>query len=96
MRKIIAIALVAAAGCSVDSDSTNDQVTLEYDQNKVEKTARDTARTAKGVASGVGNVAASTGRAIKKEVGDIDVDVDVKRTPSRDRAEGNASSSRTQ
>ena len=36
-------------------------------------------RTAWEVASGVGNVAATTGRAIKNEVGDIDVDVDVTR-----------------
>jgi hypothetical protein len=37
------------------------------------------------VGSGVGNVAVSTGRAVKEEVGDIDVDVDVNRTRSGDR-----------
>jgi hypothetical protein len=35
------------------------------------------------VASGVGNVAESTGRAISNEVGDIDVDVDVRRNRDR-------------
>ncbi len=50
-----------------------------WNWNKIERAAAATARTAKEVGSGVGNVAVSTGRAIKKEVGDIDVDVDVRR-----------------
>jgi hypothetical protein len=36
------------------------------------------------VGSGIGNVATTTGRAIRNEVGDIDVDVDVTRNRSRD------------
>ena len=36
-------------------------------------------RIAKELASGIGNVAAATGGAIQKEVGDIEVDVDVDR-----------------
>jgi hypothetical protein len=80
MMLVIPLALVA--GCNVDNDAKNDQVTLEYNQQQVEKTARDAARTAEGVASSVGNVAADTGRAIQKEVGDVNVDVDVTRNRS--------------
>ncbi|HEX8307355.1 MAG TPA: hypothetical protein VF645_02925 [Allosphingosinicella sp.] len=55
---------------------------LEYNQQRIQDAARATARTAKEVGSGVGNVAASAGRAVKEEVGDIDVDVDVTRNRS--------------
>jgi hypothetical protein len=65
--------------CSVDADNTNEQVTLEYNKTEIRKAAREAGRTAREVASGVGNVAATTGRAISDEVGDIDVDVDVRR-----------------
>lgn len=89
MRLIFALPLLALAGCDVDNDSANDQVRLEYNQQRIEDAARATARTAKEVGSGVGNVAVSTGRAVSNEVGDIDVDVDVTRNRSRGEAEGN-------
>ncbi|HLL59301.1 MAG TPA: hypothetical protein VK391_05360 [Allosphingosinicella sp.] len=79
MRIIFTLPLLALAACNVDNDAANDKVTLEYDEQRIKKTARATARTAKEVGSAAGNVAASTGRAIKKEVGDVDVDVDVRR-----------------
>ncbi len=80
MRLILALPLLLAApGCDVDNDSANDQMRIEYNEQKIRDAAAATARTAKEVGSGVGNVAADTGRAIKKEVGDVDVDVDVKR-----------------
>ncbi len=79
MRIIFALPLLAAAGCNVDNDSANDQVRVEYNEQRIKDAARSAARTAKEVGSGVGNVAASTGRAIKNEVGDVDVDVDVSR-----------------
>jgi hypothetical protein len=63
---------------------------VEYDQNRIEDAAAATARTAKEVGSSVGNVAASTGRAIKNEVGDVDVDVNVRRE-RRDEAANEAS-----
>ena len=86
MRLILPIAALALlAGCDVDSDPDNETVTVQYDRERIEQTAKDTARTAKGVAKGVGNVAESTGDAIKREVGDVDVDVDVKRTRSGER-----------
>jgi len=84
MRPIFALLLLPLAGCDVDNDSANDQVRIEYNQQRIEDAARATARTAKEVGSGVGNVAVSTGRAVKNEVGDIDVDVDVTRNRSRD------------
>lgn len=80
MRLFLGLLLLAVAGCNVDSDAANEQVTVRYDKQQIRETARDAGRTAKQVASGVGNVAASTGRAIKNEVGDVDVDVEVKRS----------------
>jgi hypothetical protein len=86
MRLIFALPLLALAGCDVDNDSANDQVRIEYNQQRIEDAARATAETAREVGSGVGNVAVSTGRAVGNEVGDIDVDVDVTRNRNRDPA----------
>ncbi len=80
MRLFIACSLLSLAACNVDTDATNEQVTLEYNKQQIRDGAVKARRTAKEVASGLGNVAATTGRAIKNEVGDVDVDVDVKRT----------------
>lgn len=98
MRPILVpiFTLPLIAGCNVDNDSANDQVRLEYNQQRIEDAARATARTAREVGAGVGNVAVSTGRAVKKEVGDIDVDVDVTRNRSypSDRSGGNEAANR--
>ncbi len=91
MRISFALPLLALAACNVDNDAANDKVTLEYNEQRIRDTARATARTAKEVGSAAGNVAASTGRAIKNEVGDIDVDVDVRRSQP-DRRKDEASS----
>lgn len=86
MRLILPIAaLVLLAGCDVDNDPDNETVTVQYDRERIKQTAKDAGRTAKGVATGAANVAESTGDAIKREVGDVDVDVDVKRTPSSEK-----------
>ena len=82
MRIILALPLLALAACDVDNDSANDQMTLEYNQQRIEDAAAATARAAEEVGSGVGNVAVSAGRAAKNEIGDIDVDVDVTRNRS--------------
>ncbi len=84
MRIIFALPVVMLAACNVDNDAANDQVRLDYDQQRIENAAAAAARAAREVGSGVGNVAASTGRAIKNEVGDVDVDVDVSRNRQRD------------
>ena len=83
MRLIFALPLLALAGCNVDNDSANDSVRLEYNEQRIRDAASATARTAREVGSGVGNVAVSTGRAVRNEVGDVDVDVDVSRNRSR-------------
>ena len=81
MRAIAALpVLLAAAACSVQNDAANDQMSVQYDENRIKQGAAAAARTAREVGSSVGNVASSTGRAIGNEVGDIDVDVDVNRT----------------
>ena len=80
MRLFLACFLLSVAACSVDSDAENEQVTLQYNKQQIRDRAEKAGRTAREVASGLGNVAATTGRAIKNEVGDVDVDVDVKRT----------------
>ena len=81
MRTILALSLLGLAACDVDSDAANEQVTVEYNKQQIRQSAVKAGRTAREVASGVGNVAATTGRAIKTKVGDVDVDVDVRRTP---------------
>jgi hypothetical protein len=86
MRLILALALPALAACSIDSDSANEQMTVQYNQQRIEKAAR----TARDVGAAAGNVAATTGRAIKNEVGDIDVDVDVRRRRSEAAANNSA------
>jgi len=98
MRITLALALSMTAACNVDSDSANDQVRVEYNQQRIEDAAAAAARTAREVGSGVGNVAVSTGRAIGNEVGDIDVDVDVDRNRNRpaDGAAGNEQSGNRQ
>jgi hypothetical protein len=90
MRFILALPLLIVGACNVENDPANDQVSVEYDQNRIEDAAAATARTAKEVGSSLGNVAASTGRAIKNEVGDVDVDVNVRRE-RRDEAGNEAS-----
>jgi hypothetical protein len=82
MRIIIALPLLALGGCNVSNDANNDQVTLQYNQERLEQGASDVRNAASDVATSVGNVAVSTGQAIGNEVGDIDVDVDVNRNRS--------------
>ncbi len=88
MRIALALPLLAVASCNVDNDAANDSVRVDYDQQRIEKGAAAAARTAREVGAGLGNVAVSTGRAIGNEVGDIDVDVDVRR--NRDGGNGQA------
>lgn len=75
-----AAALLLLAACGVDNDPANEKVTVTYDRERITDTAATAGRTAKEVASSAANVAETTGRAIKNEVGDVDVDVRVSRT----------------
>ena len=77
MRLFLSLAVLALVSCNVDSDAANERVTVEYNKQQIKDSAIDAGRAAREVASGVGNVAVSTGQAIRNEVGDVDVDVDV-------------------
>lgn len=82
MRAIIVLAMLSLVGCNVDNDPANDEVTVKYDEAKIKKSAATAGRTAKEVGTGIANVAKDTGEAIKREVGDVDVDVKVSRNRS--------------
>jgi hypothetical protein len=79
----LALPLLTVTACNINSDATNEQVTLEYNKQQIRDTAVKAGHTAKNLATSFGNVAGATGRAIKNEVGDVDVNVDVKRTPPK-------------
>ena len=79
MRAILVVAVLLVSACDVHNDPANEQVTVTYDRERIKKTTADAGRTAKMVAAGVANVAKTTGQAIEKEVGDVDVDVKVTR-----------------
>ncbi len=74
--------LLALTACDVANDPAKDQVTVTYDEERIKKAADTTKRTAKEVGTGVVNVTKGTAQVIKKEVGDVDVDVKVSRKPS--------------
>jgi hypothetical protein len=80
VRLVYGLVLLSMAGCSVDNDGANEQVTLQYNRQQMWNTAVQAGQTAKEVARGAGNVAVATGRAVRNEVGDVDVDVNVNRT----------------
>jgi hypothetical protein len=79
MRALIIAAMLVPAACNIDNDPGKDQVTVKYDEERIKKSAATAGRTAKDVATGVANVAVGTGKVIKREVGDVDVDVKVSR-----------------
>ena len=82
MRIVPIAMLLALAGCDVANDPEKDQVTVTYDEARIKDAADTTKRTAREVGTGVVNVTKGTARVIKKEVGDVDVDVKVSRKPS--------------
>ncbi|HEX8365125.1 MAG TPA: hypothetical protein VF603_07565 [Allosphingosinicella sp.] len=82
MRILFALPLLTLAACNVENDSANDQMTLTYNQDRIEEGVSDVANATEDAASSIGNVAASTGQAIRNEVGDIDIDVNVDRNRS--------------
>jgi hypothetical protein len=86
--RLYILAPLLLAGCDVDNDAANDHVSVNYDEQRIKKAAKDAGRVAKDVGSGVGNVASNTGRAIKNEVGDVDVDVDVRRKKNEENSSG--------
>ena len=83
---MIPLAVLMLGACDVDNDPANEKVTVSYDRERIKQSAADAKRAAEDVATGVANVSAKTGRAIKEEVGDVDVDVRV----TRERGNGDA------
>jgi hypothetical protein len=81
MRISPVILLAALCGCDIANEPEKDQVTLTYDEQRIKDAADKTKRTAKEVGTGVVNVTKGTAEAIKREVGDVDVDVTVTRKP---------------
>jgi predicted AAA+ superfamily ATPase len=79
MRTLALAAILALCACEVQNDPAEDRVTVQYDEAKIKKSAATAGRAAKEVATGVANVAEGTGKAIKREVGDVDVDVKISR-----------------
>src|SRR3712207_6753129 len=79
MRMMLGLPLLVLGACNVNNDQANDQVTIEYNQERIEDAAADAANAAEEIGAGAANVAQSAGRAIQNEVGDVDVDVDVNR-----------------
>jgi hypothetical protein len=86
MRALAAAAILAVCGCEVENDPAEDRVTVQYDEARIKKSAATAGRAAKDVATGVANVAEGTGKAIKREVGDVDVDVKISRKRSEEKA----------
>jgi len=82
VRSVLLAFPLLVSACNVDNDPANDKVTVNYDEARIRKAAHDTGRAAKAVGTGVAHVSKETARAIKKEVGDVDVDVKVSRTRS--------------
>lgn len=83
MRLIIPLAVLMLGACDVENDPANEKVTVTYDRERIKQSAADAKRTAGDVARGVANVTEKTGRAIKEEVGDVDVDVRITRERAR-------------
>lgn len=88
VRLIIPLAVLMLGACDVENDPANEKVTVTYDRERIKQSAADAKRTAGDVARGVANVTEKTGRAIKEEVGDVDVDVRITRERARQPTEG--------
>ena len=78
MRMMLALPLLLAA-CGVDTDPRNDQVTVQFNEERIENAADAAAEEAGQVTSDVANSIQSTGERLENEIGDIDVDLDVRR-----------------
>lgn len=75
MRIALVAPLLLLTACNVQNDPAKERVTVKYDRQKIHKAGH----AAKEVATGAANVAKATGKAIKREVGDVDVKVTRKR-----------------
>jgi hypothetical protein len=73
MRIALALPLFALAACQVTEDDTNDQMTVQYNQDVAENAAEDVANAAEEAGEAVINGAKDVGNAVEN----VDVDVDL-------------------
>jgi hypothetical protein len=76
MRMILALPLLALAACQVTKDDTNDQVTIQYNQDVAENAAEDVANGAREAGEAIVNSAEEAGAAARN----VDVDVDLNKS----------------
>ena len=74
MRILFAAPLLVLAACGVDNDEQNDTVTIQYDENEMEKVAADMGNAAENAGEAIGNAAEDAAAAIENT--DIDVSTD--------------------
>jgi hypothetical protein len=55
MRILIVATALALGGCNVSTDSANNSMTVQYDQNKAENTAADIGNTAENIGQSIAN-----------------------------------------
>lgn len=60
MRLIFALPLLMAAGCNVENDPQNDEVTFQYNQDAASQAAEDVGNTAEGIGAAIANEADQT------------------------------------
>jgi len=85
MRLLIALPLLALAGCQVTKDDANDTISMTYNEEVAENAAADASNIAADVANDVENTATKIG----DKVENTDVDVDVKTDGSNAQANAN-------
>jgi hypothetical protein len=77
MRILIAVPLLLAAACSVESDPRNGQTTIGFDQNIITNTTDRMSNAAEETAAELER----TGQDRRNEARGVDVDVDIRRRP---------------
>ena len=82
MRLSLFAMVLGLAGCDIVNEPEQDKVTVTYDEERIKNATETTKRTANQVGTGVVIVTKGAAQVIKREVGDVDVDVKVTRTPS--------------
>jgi hypothetical protein len=60
MRLFFALPLLLTTGCGVVNDPQNDQVTLQYNEQRIEQTASDVGNSAENMGEAIANEASET------------------------------------
>jgi hypothetical protein len=77
MRIIVLLPLLLVAGCDVQKDTKNDQVTMKLDTGAIENKADSLGNAAEKAANDVGNTVQNAGESLENQVRDLHVKVDV-------------------